>query len=405
MDLKNFSNSLYRRLKHIIKSLYRVHAIVDSKQKKHVILDKKQNNGGKIKVGFIVQVPEIWDKEAPLYEAMLRDERFDAYLIIVPHYNIVMSKLEQYGAEKIFFTEKYSDSKVVLMDNENDMVVDDSYDYVFYQRCWEGYLPKQLRCKNVINYALTCYIPYCYHCGADPKSYYRNNFFWYLSKFYCCSEFQYKNVKGIQGVECQFLGYPAFDCLHYNDESHRGVNVLWTPRWTDDPMTGGTSFNRYREKILEIKHLHKDINLILRPHPLTFENAIKVGWMTESEVDDYKIRVSEMGVKFDRNKLIEDTFLHTDILITDFSSAIIVFFMSGRPIICCSNINFEMDDTFKEVVGSLYFARDWNELCRIVNELVSGCDILHEQRQEVIKKIKNDRSAVERIMNDLVSSI
>ena len=56
---------------------------------------KKKNKNNKIKVGFLVQMAEIWDKEAPVYEKMVSDNRFDVYLIIVPHYDLSTNKLSQ----------------------------------------------------------------------------------------------------------------------------------------------------------------------------------------------------------------------------------------------------------------------------------------------------------------------
>ena len=126
---------------------------------------KKKNKNNKIKVGFLVQMAEIWDKEAPVYEKMVSDNRFDVYLIIVPHYDLSTNKLSKYSTEKYYFLRKYPDANIILLNNILDNPIDSSYDYIFYQRCWENYLPKQLRCKNVIKYAMTCYIPYCYHCA------------------------------------------------------------------------------------------------------------------------------------------------------------------------------------------------------------------------------------------------
>ena len=312
-------------------TFFNIMEIAKSKKKKDIILRKKRTKErSNIKIGFIVQMPEVWDKEAPLFEALIKDNRFDVYLIIVPHYDFSISKLSQYGAEKQYFTKKYPDVKTVLLKNENDMVIDDTYDYIFYQRCWEIYLPKQLRCKNVINFAMTCYIPYCYHCTPTHVSYYENDFFWYLNKFYCCSEDQFNQVSEIGNIECQYLGFPVIDSLQYSSSSRNEINILWTPRWTDDQSLGGTSFNVNKYKVLELLNQSKKISLYLRPHPLTFENAIKQKWMSKDEVEEYKKLVVESGAYFDSNKLIEDTFTNTDILITDFTSAIITFFLSGR---------------------------------------------------------------------------
>ena len=406
MTIKTLINGLHRRYKYLIETPCRMRSVSDSKKKKEQILNEKKNRKNKkIKVGFIVQMPEVWDKEAPLFDAMLVDDRFYLYLIIVPHYDFTNSKLERYGEEKKYFTRKYPDVKTLLLKDENDMVVDDSFDYIFYQRCWENYLPEQLRCKNVINYAMTCYIPYCYHCTPMVVSYYKTDFFWYLNKFYCCSEDQYKQVKKIGDIECQYLGFPVIDSLCYEDTRNKKFNILWTPRWSDDRSLGGTSFNTNKYNILNLSKKFERVLLTMRPHPLTFENAIKQKWMTETEVEEYRELVKESGAVFDDNKLIEDTFNSTDILITDFSSVIMTFFLSGRPIIYCAGKDFAMTETFREIINSLYIATKWEDVQRIVRDLMDGKDPLYEKRQMIIHRIDRTKSSVNNIIEDLYEQI
>ena len=374
--------------------------------KKSKTLTKKKNSSHKtIKVGFIVQLPEVWDKEAPLYENMLLDKRFDCYLIIVPNYDIVHNKLAKYGEEKKYFYKKYPNANIVLLKNKHDNPIDDSFDFVFYQRCWENYLPKQLRCKSISRYAMTCYIPYCYHCAPETTDYYRNDFFWYLSRFYCCSKEQHFQVSKIRGVTSTYLGFPVLETIKHqfstNDNSK--VNILWTPRWSDDLSLGGTAFKKYKDNIFELKDVSDNVNLVLRPHPLLFENAIKNKWMTDTEVNQYYSTIKEKGALLDENEFIEETFNNTDILVTDFSSSIVFFFLTGRPIIYCTEQIFKVTKVYKCIYECLYIAKSFEEVKQITADLVNGIDPLYEKRQETIKKIKGKPGSVERIKNDLLN--
>ena len=76
------------------------------KAKENILTLKRNLPRDKIKVSFIVQMPEIWDKEAPVFEALLRDDRFDACLIVVPHYDYSKDKLCSYGDELEYFRNK-----------------------------------------------------------------------------------------------------------------------------------------------------------------------------------------------------------------------------------------------------------------------------------------------------------
>ena len=127
--------------------------------------------------------------------------------------------------------------------------------------------------------------------------------------------------------------------------------------------------------------------------------------MTASEIEEYKQRVSSSGACFDKNKLIEETFRDTDILITDFTSSILPFFLSGRPVIYCTDPDFVMIGTFREIIGSLYMAKDWDELLIILRELMGGYDPLYEKRQAVIRSLNITGSSVASIIEDLAGYI
>ena len=375
------------------------------KAKENILTIKRNLPRDKVKVGFIVQMPEIWDKEAPVFEVLLRDDRFDACLIVVPHYDYSKDMLCSYGDELEYFRVKYPDVSIITLNNTDDDIIDDSYDYIFYQRCWELYLPVQLRCRNVIKHAMTCYTPYCYHCVPEDHSYYSNYFFWYLNKFYCCSEDQAEEVTKIGNIESVYLGYPGFTSLDYYKKNSSNINILWTPRWTEDDHYGGSCFYRYKDKILDLLDISDSISLKLRPHPLTFENAVKEKRMTEVEVKEYIEKINSSGASFDNNKIVGETLRDTDILITDFSTVVVFYFVSGRPIIYCSDTNIPMTGLFRQILDSVYIAKSWEDVYRITKDLVNGIDPLFEKRQEVIRKMDVSKDSVGKIVEDLYKSI
>lgn len=384
---------------------WKMKGMISANAKKNILTIKRNKARYKIKVGFIVQMPEIWDKEAPVFEALLRDDRFDACLIVVPHYDYSKDMLCSYGDELEYFRVKYPDVSIITLNNTDDDIIDDSYDYIFYQRCWEQYLPNQLKCKNVIKHAVTCYTPYAYHCGPEGPSYYCNSFFRNLNKFYCCSEDQAEEVKKICYIESSYLGYPGFASLDYSEKTSGNTNILWTPRWTDDVHFGGSSFFKYKDKIIDLFNISDSISLKLRPHPLTFENAVKEKRMTEEEVKEYIEKIRSAGASFDRNKIVGETFSDTDILITDFSSVVVFYYVSGRPIIYCSDTNIPMTGLFRQILDSVYIAKSWEDVYRITKDLVNGIDPLYEKRQEVIRKMDVSKDSVSKIVEDLYKTL
>ena len=372
--------------------------------KRNILRRKREKANSTIKVGFIVQMPEVWDKEAPVYERMITDKRFDAWLIVVPKYDFIQKKDGDLGEECEYFLKKYPCCNYILHD-KNKWHLDDSFDYIFYQRCWEEYLPEDLRSKHVIKKALICYTPYCYHGAPESTSYYQT-FFRYLTNFYCCSIDQRDQVKEIGHIDARYMGFPLFDTLKYDKSlnSSNLIKVLWTPRWTDDDYLGGSTFLDYKDKILDLTG-NKKVKLILRPHPLAFDKAMRDQEMTKAEVDAYRIKVMESGASFDENAMIEETFVDTDLLVTDFSSVIISFFLSGRPIIYCAKFDIDTTDIFRRILDVTYKAPDWNEVLQLVENISEGRDPLKEKREALISQLSIPHNSVEHILDDLEQSL
>ena len=100
----------------------------------------RRKSDRRIKVGFVVQMPEIWNKEAPIYEKMAEDSRFDPWLIVVPSFNLVTNKLGSYGKELEYFQQSYPNAHILTASDLSEdfrRLKRCGFDYGFYQRCWE----------------------------------------------------------------------------------------------------------------------------------------------------------------------------------------------------------------------------------------------------------------------------
>lgn len=386
-DLISFTMNLYEEMKHLLYSGYvRVDSLFAAF---HLKKWSKKMAGQKrpIRVGFIAQMPEVWDKEAPVYEAMRDSEDFDVKLIVIPNWSLAANDFCDPGKNTYFFT-KYTEA-IDGYQNKNWLDLKSlSLDYVFYQRCYEKYLPKQYRTKEVIKYARTCYIPYYYSGIIDEDSYYKTPFFNNLYLFFCSSEEQKESINRINTSKVVYLGYPALERLGNTEQNIKNPVVLWTPRWTNDKKYGGTNFFNYYKMIPTLVRDFPGISLILRPHPLTFENAIREGRMTEDDVKRYKKDMDDLGVIFDQNELIEDTFEKTDILITDYTSAMIHFCKTEKPIIYCSEMCLNYSSGFKEIIDCSYKASCWNDVRKFISWILSEYDPLKEKRETIAEKYK-----------------
>lgn len=260
--IKRIVLKIKKSMAFILKPLYYKFNSIKSAYYLNRISHKKTNNDS-IKVGFIVQMPEVWDKQSPIFEAMTADTRFDPYLIVVPSYDIVNSKISKYASELKYFLDKY-DKKYIIRAYKNKWydLRSGNFDYIFFQRCWEIYLPKQYHTNSVIKYAKTCYLPYAYGGLYDGKYYYKSKFYKNLYLTFCATDDQVKFHEKSKYKKIINLGSPVLENIYLNISEHHKCDteyktILWTPRWTDDKYYGGSTF---LSNMYNIINLQKEIS-------------------------------------------------------------------------------------------------------------------------------------------------
>ena len=345
-----------------------------------------------IKVGFIVQMPEIWDKEYPVYRAMLDNKDFEPYLIVEQN----MDYFSGFAADGNAI-DAYKDGKLIDIKKLG-------FDYIFYQRPYNHYLPEEFRTNRVIRYAKTCYVPYAFWpfageslCGYNTD-FYKNLYMGFLETEDCVQIIS--DRLNSKYNKLMYRGNPVFDDIEcVKPKSYK--NILWTPRWTYNEGVGGSHFLEYKDDFVELGKAN-DGKTVLRPHPLAFDNYISKGYMTESEVADFKSKLSDNGIILDPNKMISDTFADTDILITDISSVVIMFFLTGKPIIFCET-DEAMVPAFEKIKEGMYVADNWEQVRTYYEKLKNGEDSLYEKRREIAMEILNDvKDSSDRILEELL---
>lgn len=362
-----------------------------------------------IKVGFIVQMPELWDKQSSIYAQMCKDSQFDPWLIIVPKYDFENSKISDYGSEKIFFVTNCINGKYLIayMDKKWIDLSSLDFDYIFFQRPYDSYLPKHLRSSNTVRFTKNCYIPYATpeikNTGIYPIAFFRNIYMGFMEDISATQaniERFKRNCKiGIQ----HFLsvGYPPFEkCLKINNQCNY-LNYLWTPRWSYDPIAGGSHFMEYYHQLAEYDWGKS--KLIVRPHPMMWENFVKTGIINKNQIDDIFSLWEKRKVQVDSNKSIEETFESIDVLISDKSSVIPMFFLTGKPIIYCPK-DCEYGSLFSTILPGLYIAKTWDELSGYIGMLSDHNDSLCSIRKKIIEEnFTYNSSATENIVNAIIS--
>lgn len=340
-----------------------------------------------IKVGFIVQMPELWDKQSEVYELMLHNDSFDPWLIIVPAYDNKNDRIENYGDEKEFYI-KMSYGKYILAFDKGEWhdIQNDDFDYLFYQRPYDAYLPTVLSSNHTSKYTRICYIPYATpemkNTGIYPYGFFKNVYFGFMEDE---SAANYNSRRFHIEPDTRFLnlGYPVFEkCMSLGSVcSYK--KVLWTPRWSYHPIVGGSHFFEYVNKLAD--YPWGDAELIVRPHPMMWGNFLKEKRITEEEISVIEKKWQQHGITVDQNKEIETTFLDIDILISDRSSIIPMFFMTGKPIIYCEKPS-DYGPLFSDILPGIYVAKEWNDVKNYLSKLLDGHDEKKKIREDIIKQ-------------------
>lgn len=402
--MRKFVRSLFEKIG-ILKVLEIFH-----KYKAQYFLRKnaeKIKGSGVIKVAFIVYEPGMWDKQEPIYTEMLKRDNIEPYLIVVDDVSLPEEKRKK---KREFFIQKYEN---VLLYDEKILkrIKDFEFQYTFYQTPYNYKYPALVRPYKIVKYSKICFIPYAYIGSGDffdvssNVSFFENVYFGFMDSEPMLEllqeKFKKECLKGLQHFS--FLGYPSLEYYFDLQNNEEVKSVLWLPRWSYAEVGGGSHFIEYKEEYNSLAHENPDIKWMMRPHPLMFNSLKNSGLMSENEIAEYKESMAQSGVLLDEYSLLNDTLENTDIMIADYSSVIIMYFLSGRPIIYCDG-GIELSGIYTELREALYIANSWDEVLSFAKDLMNGIDPLKEKRLEIIaKEAKKHKGTTNRIVEAIVN--
>lgn len=364
----------------------------------------------KMRVVFIVQSHASCDKVLPVYEEMKR--RGDIEVALAIHANPDYRYSYSWWS---YFYNRYPNDTIYdynLMDLQKlrpDYVfVTNPYDY---KRNYPSF-----RANDIVKHSKICVLSY----GASLAYVFVNRQFRDFPRFwlnvymiFCSSQDVKTEVikKFPQDVNIgykhiEFLGYPALTNF-YNLEKEPGTTtrILWTPRWSLDNKFGGSHFLDYKDNFIELsKKYGEKITLFFRPHPNLLEYLTDNKLMTNEEIAEYKARLIENKIILHKNySNLNETIANVDIFLTDYSSIMVEFFLTGRPIIYCEFSYAVPLPEYEEMFAAMYIAHTWEEVERYLDDLIAGNDSLFEKRQEIAKQIYEKHiGAAEKIVDRVV---
>lgn len=369
---------------------------------------------GPVRVVFICQYIPAWNKAKPVYDKMAADSRFEPHILCLPDRfsDGVLTDPEnlENPTYDYYRSQGYPAINALVGENQWYDLQSLQPDFVFYLRPYDFYMPAQYTSAAVSRYAKLCVILYGIIITQEDAEllispqFFRNVSYYFAEIPYAArfnrKRFPLSHLLGLRKSPC--CGIPAMDSILEAkdiptdawDFAGDRFRILWTPRWTTDLKLGGSNFFTYKDWILDYARENADVACLLRPHPLTFDNFIRTGEMTEAEVADYKARCAALPTAdIDTRKEYGNTFWQSNVLISDYSGILPEYFFTGKPLIFCrSNFLLEPTDFMEEMMRGWYVVENREQLEDVLAMLRRGEDPLQEKRQLLIPKLFGDRS-------------
>lgn len=364
---------------------------------------------GPIRVGFLCQYIPVWHKLKPIYENMQADPRFEPVLICIP-LDVVNGQRDAAATGNTTLTyfqgQGYSEALDACLPDGSWLPLESmKFDYIFYPRPYDTFMPTPYQSRFVSRYSKICIILYGMNTTQEVTSVtISRDFFRYVYCYFAelpysrdknsangwllhklkLQESVYYGMPGIEAIrEAQSLPMPSWDF------SNGGLRVLWCPRWTTDLNMGGSNFFTYYRFLLDFAQENTDYDFLFRPHPLALQHFRQTGEMTDQEAEEFTARCQALpNVALDQEKEYSATFWGTDVMISDISGMIPEYFVTGKPLIfCASNMILTPETTTAKILDASYVVNNQTELQACLEQLKAGVDPLKEKRLQVVREL------------------
>ena len=367
-------------------------------------LQVKALRGEPIHVVFVCHRPAVWSSLRSVYEAMKRDEHFRVTVVTIPNKKpLPKLGLNHQVYEDEGAAEFWKDCGCVTgYDGETGRWLDLQSlqpDYVFFQQPYNITRAQAYQSKIVAQYARICYVAYYgiteigeIFDDCNPLDF-MEDVDWYFTQNQVDTPYLVERFArhGLDTQVC-LTGFPSYDNLAacqtaesplWLPREQERFRAIWTPRWTTNE--GNCHFFAYKDNLLDYCRRSGDMDFVFRPHPQAFSEWSATGELTEQQAEAYCRRYDEAEyLHIDRAAGYMDLFFSSDCLISDRSSVMVDYFLTGKPIIyCVSGPNCDMA---ADLMEGLYPVHNWEELVNVLEKLKGGEDPLREKRREIAEK-------------------
>ncbi|MCD7878684.1 MAG: hypothetical protein LUG16_01980 [Candidatus Gastranaerophilales bacterium] len=399
---------------------------IDARKKAAIIQKRYKNVSGriknkeKIKVLFLVNEISKW-KTQSLYDLLFKSDNFEPIIAItiadIQRDISVKEKEDILNTNQEFFKQKRMNT-VIAYDINKDKAVSLKVfkpDIIFYQQPY--HIPKIQTPQITSEFALNCYISYYVPNYKNLELELNYDFHKYLYRYYVLDDSlaglyknYYLNNEQFEYDSIKAVGHTMFDNLRnqIKDKSN-GSCVIYAPHWSisaenNENNLNLSTFNETGKFILDYARRHPEIKWIFKPHPTLKTALLRIGEMSEKEIDDYYSEWEKFAKCCYNSEYIE-LFNKSTAMITDCGSFLLEYFVTGKPLIrlVSQNNTNSIHSHCKKIFSTFYEAGDLSELSKVLDEvIVNKQDPLRTKRNTIINSLDFIKiNAAENIMADL----
>ena len=377
----------------------------------------------KIKVLIVAYFAETWTGYDQLVKTMLNDDDFEVLVVSTMH---TFNEYEFGGEDKIHNMLSNSGiphlrwNEETCQNNTSRARVTEFYpDYVFRQTPWEDSVPDEFKLDRFTTSRL-CYIPYGLYVADTSDVLTKLPYIKACWRIFCinlCNFDYFRTNSEVPPTNIVVTGHPKLDYItsydpkpgdwpiNLNGNSDR-FRVLWAPHHSvTKNWLGFAAFSKTYLHLLEWAKRDNKVEIVLRPHHLTFENLIKYDVLTKKELDDFLNTVDALpNMVLDPNIDCAPCFSACDVLITDGVSFLAEYQVLNKPLIF---IESDLERAPFTKFGSDFYDAAYkftmaDEAIKFMADYhVTRADPNKSKRIHAINKHIVDRNSVYRIVHEL----
>lgn len=375
------------------------------------------NVSKKCRVTFLAQEYAVWPSLRGVYEAMLKDKRFEVQFVYVPFHH-------QNSTGRDNSVDLYkSDGISVVRYDEYDFGTDNP-DIVFFAKPYGSTIPKQYyigEVEKIID--RTVYIPYGMEANYKLVLYGFQHYLHYRVWRHIVygqyvkqvgEKYGYRN-----GENIVVWGHPKMD---YFLTEHKSVIpnewvqkingrhvICWCPHHTILPGKEHVStWLDYQKIIFDWIKEHQDIVLLWRPHPLLFGALVNNKYMTQGQLDEFlEEKKKQDNIIFDDYSDYHAAFEVSDAMITDGTSFSIEYLGTGKPLMLTTP-DISQYYNYKEAQKGLYVGDSVDSIIEFLENISMDKDPKKLARKKYTKNtifLPKDKTISEYIADNILRDL